>query len=90
MKKITVNISYSEEKYNALKIYLEQKQLKAEDKIVKLMDTLFTKNVPANVREFIELKNSNNQSNSKVNKKSKETVNNLLNEDTKHNAQNRL
>lgn len=56
MKKITVNISYSEEKYNALKIYLEQKQLKAEDGIVKLMDTLFTKNVPANVREFIELK----------------------------------
>lgn len=56
MKKITINISYSEEKYNTLKIYLEQKQLNVEDEIIKAIDKLFTKNVPLGVRKFIELK----------------------------------
>lgn len=90
MKKTTINISYSEEKYNALKIYLEQKQLNVEDEIIKSVDTLFTKNVPANVREFIELKNSNNPINSKVQRKQKSAVENTSNDDNNIPIQNRL
>ena len=56
MKKTTINISYDEEKLSALKIYLEQKSLELEDELIKELDTLYTKNVPANVREFIELR----------------------------------
>lgn len=90
MKKTTINISYSEEKYNALKIYLEQKQMKVEDEIIKAVDTLFTKNVPSGVREFIELKNSNNPINSKVQRKQKSAVENTSNDDNNIPIQNRL
>lgn len=56
MKKATINISYDEEKLSALKIYLEQKGSHIEDELTKEIDTLYSKNVPANVREFIELR----------------------------------
>ncbi len=56
MKKTTINISYDEEKLNALKLYLGQKGIRSEDEIVKALDTLYAKNVPAGVREFIDMK----------------------------------
>ncbi len=56
MKKATITISYDEEKLGALKIYLEQKGSRVEDELTKELDTLYSKNVPANVREFIELR----------------------------------
>lgn len=56
MKKTTINISYDEEKLSALKIYLEQKGSHIEDELAKELDILYSKNVPANVREFIELR----------------------------------
>ncbi|MDD4493133.1 MAG: DUF6103 family protein [Eubacteriales bacterium] len=56
MKKTTINISYDEEKLSALKIYLAQKGSQVEDELTKELDTLYSKNVPANVREFIELR----------------------------------
>lgn len=56
MKNATINISYNEEKLNAMKIYFEQKEMNIEDELVKSLDALYTKNVPANVREFIELR----------------------------------
>lgn len=56
MKKTTVNISYDEEKLNALTLYLEQKGMHTEDEIVKALDALYSKNVPAGVREFIDLR----------------------------------
>lgn len=56
MKKTTINISCDEEKLSALKIYLEQKGSQVEDELIKELDTLYSKNVPANVREFIELR----------------------------------
>ena len=49
MKKTTINISYDEEKLSALKIYLEQKGSQVEDELIKELDTLYSKNVPANV-----------------------------------------
>lgn len=56
MKNAAINISYNEEKLNAIKIYLEQKEMNIEDELVKSLDALYTKNVPANVREFIEMR----------------------------------
>lgn len=56
MKKATINISYDEEKLSALKMYLEQKGANAESELVKALDTLYAKNVPAGVRDFIDMK----------------------------------
>lgn len=53
MKKTTVTISYDEEKVKALRLYLELKGGKLEDELTKIFDTLYTKIVPASVREYI-------------------------------------
>ncbi len=53
MKKINLTISYEEEKVKALRWYLEQKGSRLEDELAKAVDTLFQKNVPANVRSYI-------------------------------------
>ena len=52
MKKTTINISYDEEKLSALKMYLGQKGSSLDDELVKMLDTLYGKTVPASVREF--------------------------------------
>lgn len=59
MKKVNITISYDEEKLNALRLYLEQKGVHAEDELSKALDTLYSKIVPAGVREFIELRCGN-------------------------------
>ena len=53
MKKINLTVPYEEEKVKALRWYLDQKGAKLEDELVKAVDTLFSKNVPANVRNYI-------------------------------------
>ena len=53
MKKTNLTVPYEEEKIKALRWYLEQKGTKLEDELVKAVDTLFQKNVPANVRSYI-------------------------------------
>lgn len=53
MKKLTLTVSYEEEKLKALRWYLEQKGTTLEDELIKAVDTLFQKNVPANVRNYI-------------------------------------
>lgn len=60
MKKSTINISYDEEKLGALKIYLEQKGSRLEDECFKSLDALYSKTVPAGVREFISMKSEKN------------------------------
>ena len=49
MKTATITVSFDEEKLNALKLYLDQKGTKTEDE-------LYTKTVPAGVREFIDMR----------------------------------
>ena len=51
MKKITVTVQYDEEKYKAVKMYLD-------DEIAGYIDTLFTRHIPATVREYFDLKNN--------------------------------
>ena len=56
MKKATITISFDEEKLNALKLYLGQKGTQTEDELTRALDTLYSKTVPAGVREFIEMR----------------------------------
>ena len=62
MKKATITLSYDEEKLSALKLYLGQRETQVEDELTKALDTLYTKNVPTGVREFIELRSGNGES----------------------------
>lgn len=56
MKKATINISYDEEKLSTVKIFMEKKGLNINDEIVKFIDSLYTKQVPAQVRDFFDMK----------------------------------
>ena len=52
MKKVNITISYDEEKLNTLKVYLQDKQVSVEDELVKNLDTIYQKMVPASVRDY--------------------------------------
>ena len=56
MKKATITISFDEEKLSALKMYLAQKNMQVESELEHALDSLYVKNVPAGVRDFIEMK----------------------------------
>lgn len=56
MKKATINIFYDEEKLSTVKIFMEKKGLNINDEIVKFIDSLYTKQVPASVRNFFDMK----------------------------------
>lgn len=56
MKKTSITISFDEEKLSALKMYLEQKKMSVEDELERVLDILYTKNVPTGVRDFIDMK----------------------------------
>ena len=56
MKKTTFNISFDEDKASALVLYLSQKGATVETELEKALDTLYTKTVPAGVRDFIDMK----------------------------------
>ena len=56
MKKTTFNISFDEDKASALVLYLSQKGTTAEAELEKALDTLYSKTVPAGVRDFIDMK----------------------------------
>ena len=57
MKKITVTVQYDEEKYKAVKMYLERKGKSLDNEIANFIDSLFTKHIPATVREYFDMKN---------------------------------
>ena len=62
MKKVSISIEYDETKMKALKYFFEQKGNKrVSEKLVETLDSLYKKNVPLNVRDYIEssLDNSN-------------------------------
>lgn len=54
--KNTISISYDAEKLAALVMFLEQKSIDLNEEITRYIDTLYAKNVPINVRDFIEMK----------------------------------
>ena len=57
MKK-SVIVSIESEKLSALDMYLAQKDLKLIDELDKCIDSLYQKNVPQNVRDFIDMKSA--------------------------------
>ena len=56
MKKTSVSIMYDDEKLNAVKLYMSQRDLNFKEELEKSVDTLYSKYVPTNVREFIDMK----------------------------------
>lgn len=58
MKKTSVSIMYDDEKLSAIKLYMSQRDLDFKEELEKSVDSLYSKYVPANVREFIDMKSS--------------------------------
>lgn len=58
MKKTNISIMYDDEKLSAIKLYMSQRDLDFKSELEKSVDTLYAKYVPANVREFIDMKSS--------------------------------
>lgn len=56
MDKDSVTVGYDQEKLAALRIYLGHKNTYLEFELGKTMDSLYSKIVPATVREFIKEK----------------------------------
>jgi hypothetical protein len=56
VKKINLQITYDEEKMEAVRLFLAQRNSSIELELTAFADVLYRKNVPANVREFIDLK----------------------------------
>ena len=56
MRKTSVSIMYDDEKLNAVKMYMEQRDLDFKEELEKSVDFLYAKYVPSNVREFIDMK----------------------------------
>lgn len=54
MKK-SVSISVNEEKLSAVEMYLEQKNTTLAAELDKYVEQLYQKNVPQNVRDFIDI-----------------------------------
>lgn len=59
MKKTSITVSFDEEKLSALKMYLTQRGVQVESELERALETLYTKTVPAGVREFIDMKSGN-------------------------------
>ena len=58
MKKTSLSIMYDDEKLNAIKLYMSQRDLDFKEELEKSVDSLYAKYVPANVREFIDMKST--------------------------------
>ncbi len=56
MRKATLNITFDEEKYSTMKLYLDQRGVCIEDELVKHLESLYTKTVPPVVREYLDLR----------------------------------
>lgn len=56
MKKTSVSIMYDDEKLNAIRLYMSQRDLYFKEELEKSVDSLYAKYVPSNVREFVDMK----------------------------------
>ena len=74
MKTATITITYDEDKLTALRLYLGQKNQTVEEELLTATDNLYTKTVPNNVREFIDLRAGKTVSESKKRKPKPNTV----------------
>ena len=56
MRKENISIAYDSEKLSAVKMYMEQRDTDLKSEMEKSLDALYTKYVPANVREYLDMK----------------------------------
>ena len=56
MKKATITMTYDEERLNAIRLFLTQKNLDLDTELEGFFDSLFKKIVPPDVRRFLEMK----------------------------------
>ena len=56
MKKTTIGVAFDEEKTAATRLYMNQKNMNLEQELAKAMEAIYTRNVPASVREFIDMR----------------------------------
>ena len=66
MKKASISIFYDDEKLSAVRMYMKQKDLDIKSELEKTIDSMYTKYVPSNVREFIDMKAVQKSSRTKV------------------------
>lgn len=56
MKQTNIQFDYDAEKLEAIRLFLAQKDVSVEASLEDFMEQLYTKNVPANVREYIAMR----------------------------------
>lgn len=71
--KNTITITLEAEKLSALTMYMKQKNTSAEEELEKYAEQLYQKNVPQNVRDFIDMMSG--QSDQKPKKRSEQKKN---------------
>lgn len=59
MKKAVITVGIEEEKFSALKIYLEQKGQTVEGELEKALEAMYGKTVPSGVREYLDMRAGN-------------------------------
>lgn len=55
MKKASITVTFDAEKMKAINLYMNQKELSVETELIAVLELLFQKHVPANVRSFLEM-----------------------------------
>lgn len=55
MKNVSVTIQYEESKLQPIRKYMTKKNLSLEDELIKILDSYYTKFVPAQVREYFDM-----------------------------------
>ena len=74
-RQTNIQIAYDEEKIEALRIFLEQKSSNVETELVTLLEGLYKRTVPLDVRNFIDARAGKPiQSQNRRNKKSENSV----------------
>ena len=58
MKKTTVQFSFDDEKLQAINLYMKQKDADLDGEMDEFLERIYKAYVPANVRQFIDLKNA--------------------------------
>jgi len=61
MKKTTVQFSFDDEKLQAISLYMKQKEADLDGEMDDFLEKIYKQYVPANVRQFIDLKNEEKQ-----------------------------
>ena len=64
MKK-TITISWDEDKLSALRMYLGRKNTTPEKELTVVLEMLYLKAVPSNVRQFLDMRDTEQKSNRK-------------------------